>query len=114
MLIGALLRVPGAMGQSSRRVAQPAPSAGPSTTDWRFFGTETVAEPASGDELHMCPDRPEITTFQGWLVGMLYVFAQFERQLIIERVRSGMSHASFTSCVQFTIWISGSGQLLSK
>jgi putative DNA-invertase from lambdoid prophage Rac len=39
-------------------------------------------------------DSIDLTTAAGQaLAGMLSVFAQFERQLIIERVRSGMSHA---------------------
>jgi putative DNA-invertase from lambdoid prophage Rac len=39
-------------------------------------------------------DSIDLTTAAGQaLAGMLSVFAQFERQLIIERVRSGMNHA---------------------
>jgi putative DNA-invertase from lambdoid prophage Rac len=39
-------------------------------------------------------DSIDLTTAAGQaLAGMLSVFAQFERQLIIERARSGMSHA---------------------
>jgi hypothetical protein len=58
------------------------------------YQTERAEPPPAPVLWRDLADSIDLTTAAGQaLAGMLSVFAQFERQLIIERVRSGMNHA---------------------